>query len=199
MSARSEYELKARLSEPPGRFCARLEEAGWTRRFVGRMVDLRYDTPGERLASRDEVLRLRVYLPDDGDESVAVLGWKGPAEEAEGFKRREELETGVASANAAHRIAGRLGFSRVTDRIDRRIRLYVRGGVSARVEEYPEMDVLVELEGPPEEVRERMDETGLAADRWKPWPLPEFVRRYEERTGREARLRAGDAPRDQLP
>jgi hypothetical protein len=58
------------------------------------------------------------------------------------------------------------------------------------------MDVLVELEGPPEEVRERMAETGLGADRWKPWPLSEFVRRYEERTGGEARLCVPDADDD---
>lgn len=192
MSSRDEYELKARLRESPGRFCRRLEEAGWERRFAGRMVDLRFDTPDGELSSRDEVLRLRVYVPDGDRDPVAVLGWKGPADQAEGFKRREELETEVASAEAARRIVGRLGFSRVAERIDRRIRLYVRGGVSARLEEYPEMDVLVELEGPPEEVRERMAETGLGSDRWKPWPLPEFVRRYEERTGGKARLSVRD-------
>lgn len=198
MSARQEYELKARLREPMDRFCRRLEDAGWSRCFTGRMIDLRFDTPDGRLAERDEVLRLRVYLPEDGEdggdgkEARAVLGWKGPAARDEGFKRREEVETRIASAEAADGIVRRLGFSRVTDRIDRRIRLFVKEGVSARIEEYPEMDVLVELEGPPGEVRGRMADTGLSPEEWKPWPLPEFVRRYEERTGREARLHEAD-------
>lgn len=192
MSVRQEYELKARLREPVDRFCRRLEEAGWSRRFAGRMVDVRCDTPEGDLTDRDEVLRLRVYVPDHEGETRCVLGWKGPAGEEDGFKRREELETRVASAEAAYGIIRRLGFSRVTRRIDRRIRLFVRDGVSARIEEYPAMDVLVELEGPPGEVRDRMADTGLPPEEWKPWPLPEFVRRYEERTGRQARLRRDD-------
>lgn len=193
MSARSEYELKARLREDPDRFCRRLEEAGWTRRFIGRMTDLTFDTRDRRLEGEDEVLRLRVFLPAVGGEPVAVLGWKGPAGQEEGFKRREEVETGVANPEAVRELLGRLGFERITDRIDRWIRLYVRDGVSARVEEYPEMDVLVELEGPPDEVRDRIPELGLDADAWKPWPLLEFVRRFEERTGAEARLRIAGA------
>lgn len=188
MSARSEYELKARLREEPDGFCERLESTGWSRRFQGRMVDLTFDTEEGQLADSDEVLRLRVYVPDADGETLAVLGWKGPATTEEGFKRREEVEARVSGADAAREILGRLGFRRVTRRIDRRIRLFVQGGVSVRVEEYPRMDVLVELEGPPSEVQERIPELGIEEGEWKPWPLPEFVRRFEERTGREALL-----------
>lgn len=193
MSARSEYELKARLQEDPDGYCDRLESGGWSRRFEGRMADLTFDTEGGRLAASDQVLRLRVYVPDGEGETLAVLGWKGPATTEEGFKHREEVETRVSGAEAAREILGRLGFHRVTRRIDRRIRLLVQGGVSVRVEEYPRMDVLVELEGPPSEVRERIPELGIEEDEWKPWPLPAFVRRFEERTGREALLHRSEA------
>ncbi len=50
------------------------------------------------------------------------------------------------------------------------------------------MDVLVEIEGEPEAIEHAVRATGLARDRFLPEALPHFVRAYEERTGRTARL-----------
>lgn len=182
-----EYELKARLREEPEAFRRRLRASGWVDTFRGEMSDRRLDTPDRRLEARDEVLRLRRYLPEAG-EPVSVVGWKGPAEAEEGFKLREELECEVREAGPVRELLGRLGYSAVTLAIDRRIERYEKEGVTLRIEEYPRMDVLVEIEGEPERVRARIPELGLPREAWKPWPLDEFVRRYERRTGSTARL-----------
>ena len=63
-----------------------------------------------------------------------------------------------------------------------------------RVEQYPRMDVLVEIEGSPLEVSARISELGLPAEAWKPWPLDEFVERFERRTGASAVLARRRAP-----
>lgn len=187
MSARREFELKARVREPVDEYCRRLERAGFELRFRGGMFDRTFDTGDERLEASDQVLRMRLFRRTDGTSRV-VVGWKGPAAEEEGFKRREEVETRVKSAESMREILARLGFHKVTRRIDRRIHLYAREQVSVRVEEYPRMDVLAEAEGPPGQVRRCLPELGLPREAWKPWPLPEFVRRYEERTGQRALL-----------
>lgn len=187
MSAREEFELKARLEEPVDRFTGRVEEAGWSLRYRGEMSDLRLDTDGRDLEGRDEVLRVRRY-GSRTDPRRVVLGWKGPARESRGFKLRDELELEVESEEAVRELLGRLGFGLVTRAIDRRIHRYEKDGVVLRIEEYPRMDVLVEVEGDPERVEERLPELGLPREAWRSWPLPRFVRRYEERVGRPARL-----------
>lgn len=182
-----EFELKARLHGDPEALRRRLREGGWRRVFRGEMRDRRLDTPEGALEARDEVLRLRRYRDEEGDVRV-VLAWKGPASEEEGFKLREELETEVGEERGARRILERLGFSEVTLAIDRRIEVYRKDAVTVRIEEYPRMDVLVEIEGEPERVERRIGELGLPREEWVPWSLEEFVRRYEERTGDRARL-----------
>jgi predicted adenylyl cyclase CyaB len=151
------------------------------------MSDRRYDTPDGSLERRDEVLRVR-QMRSDSSEDRTCIGWKGPATEEGGYKVRGEVETTVADGAIATEILRRLGFTEVTLAIDRRIELYGKGDVLVRIERYPAMDTLVEIEGEPEEVEELLPDLGLPRDAWKPWSLGEFVRRYEERTGREARL-----------
>lgn len=182
-----EYELKARLTDGTEAFRCRLRESGWRCTFRGEMSDRRLDTPDRRLEARDEVLRLRRYVREGG-EPVCLLGWKGPATEERGFKLREELECRVEEAAVVRALLDRLGYSAVTLAIDRRIERYEKDEVAVRIEEYPRMDILVEIEGEPERVRERIAELGLPRDAWKPWPLDEFVRRFERRTGATARL-----------
>jgi len=197
----AEFELKGRLGgELPGPDALRaaLEERGWRRTFRGRMIDRRLDTEDGELEARDEVVRIRRFGPEAGAER-AVLGWKGPASEEDGFKRREEIETDVADADAARALLARLGLGRVALALDRRIEVWEKGGVTVRIEEYPVMDVLAEIEGDPADVEARIEELGLPRDPWKPWPLARFVERFEARTGTAARLAgeevggAGDA------
>jgi predicted adenylyl cyclase CyaB len=187
-----EFELKAMLPDGATGLRERLAGAGWSLSFEGLMSDRRFDTPGRSLESRDEVLRIRCMTSVSG-ESRTLLGWKGPASEERGYKVRPELETDVQDTETAVAILENLGYSEVILAIDRRVAVYEKGRVYARIETYPAMDVLVELEGDPDRIEARFADLGLPREAWKPWPLDEFVRRYEERTGSEARL-AGEVP-----
>lgn len=182
-----ELELKALVDDPAALEQA-LERAGATLVFRGDMVDRRYDLNGE-LERRDEVLRLRVFRPPAGDgaRSYGVLGWKGPASVRDGYKHREERETRVEDPDAAIVILERLGY-RVALRIDRRIAAYRLGGAAVRIEWYPAMDVLVEIEGEPAAIERAVRASGLERRLFLPEPLAYFVSGYEQRTGRTARL-----------
>jgi predicted adenylyl cyclase CyaB len=187
-----EFELKAALPGDAAAVRKRLAGAGWSLSFEGLMSDRRYDTPGRLLESRDEVLRIRRMTSASG-ESRTLLGWKGPASEERAYKVRKELETVVQDTETAVAILENLGYSEVIFAIDRRVAVYEKGRVYARIETYPAMDVLVELEGDPDRIEECFADLCLPREAWKPWPLEEFVRRYEERTGSEARL-SGEVP-----
>ena len=59
-----------------------------------------------------------------------------------------------------------------------------------RIEWYPAMDVLVEIEGEPAAIERAAQSTGLAREQFLAESLPHFVSAYERRTGRSARLAA---------
>jgi predicted adenylyl cyclase CyaB len=187
VSVRTESELKARLEESVEATCRRLEARGWRLHFDGEMFDRILDTPDRRLLAADEVLRVRrIYA---GGEIVrSFLTWKGPTRYENGFKVRDELETPAADPAAMTALLARLGFTVVAMAIDRRITVYESGPVRARIEVYPGMDTLIEMEGDPEAVERRLDDVGLPRSAWVAWPLQEFVDRYETRTGEAARL-----------
>jgi predicted adenylyl cyclase CyaB len=180
-----ELELKARVDDPAA-LEATLADAGAELAFRGEMVDRRYDRAG-KLERRDEVLRLRIYQPDTGAPAFGVLGWKGPVSVRDGYKHREEHEVPVGQPEATRVILERLGFQ-VVLRIDRKIAEYRLHGATVRIEWYPAMDVLVEIEGEPDAIERTVRATGLARDRFLPEALPHFVTAYERRTGRTARL-----------
>ncbi len=184
-----ELELKARV-EDPAALERLLLRAGAEVAFRGAMVDRRFDRGGV-LAQRDEVLRLRLYQPPAGP-AAGVLSWKGPVSVRNGYKHRAERETRVADPDEALAILERLGYD-VVMRIDRTIAEYRIGGATVRIERYPAMDVLVEVEGEPDAIERAVAATGLARDRFLPEALPYFVAEYEERTGRRARIAADAA------
>lgn len=184
---RDELELKARVDDPAVLEVA-LARAGAELAFRGEMLDRRYDRDGA-LEARDEVLRLRTYRPADGRPAHGVLAWKGPVSVRGGYKRREEHETTLADPAAALVILERLGYE-VVMRIDRTIAEYRLAGAAVRVEWYPAMDVLVEIEGEPAAIERAATATGLARESFLAESLPHFVTAYERRTGRRARLAA---------
>ena len=179
-----EIEVKARVPDLKA-FEAALAQAGATVEFSGEMTDHRFDRKG-RLADKDEMLRLRIYRPQQG-ETRGELCWKGPVETQGEYRHRPEIEFGVGDPWNALALMDRLGYAESL-RIERMVTVYRLGGATLRVERYPEMDVLVEVEGPPESIEKAIAATGLPRDEFLPESLPQFVDRYEERTGRRARL-----------
>jgi adenylate cyclase class IV len=163
---------------------ARLAQAGAELVYEGRLEDRRYDMPDKTLALRDHVLRLRVYR---GARTVTSLDFKGPTGYADGFKVREELTVGADDPIALARILEALGYV-ITREIDRAIVQYTLAGAVVRFERYPRMDILIEVEGTPEAIEGAIRALGLPRERFTAERLPDFVLKYESRTGQRAAL-----------
>lgn len=181
---RDELEVKARILDVPAlRDC--LRRAGAKLEFRGTMIDRRYDR-NRGLEALDHVLRLRTYRPTRG-RAWGVLTWKGPVGTRGAYRHRAELETPVPDPAALGAVFEALGY-RVTLRIDRRIESWRLGRATLRLERYPAMDTLLEVEGSPRAIERAVRATGLPRERFLAESLPYFQAAYEQRTGRPAVL-----------
>ena len=162
-----------------------MEAAGGQLVFEGALIDVRFDAPSRSLALRDHVLRLRTYRSPA--ETRAVLDWKGPTRYEDGFKVRDELSTKAANPEALAAMLERLGYV-VTREIQRTIAQYDVGGATVRFEMYPRMDPLVEVEGTPDSIESAIAVIGLPRAAFTTERLPDFVARFEARTGTFAAL-----------
>lgn len=163
----------------------KLEAAGALLLYEGDLIDFRYGDAAGSLVQQDHVLRLRIYR--SSDEISGSLDWKGPTIYTGGYKVREELSTSVTDPDALAKILGNLGFVVIRD-IERHIVQYTIGGATVRFETYPRMDQLVEVEGPPESIERAIAVTGLEREGFSSDRLPDFVARYEARSGQRAAL-----------
>jgi hypothetical protein len=75
--------------------------------------------------------------------------------------------------------------------IEREIETWRLGGATVRLERYPRMDVLVEVEGEPAAIERAVLLSGIPRTEYTAESLTEFVRRYEGRTGLAAELAGG--------
>jgi hypothetical protein len=128
----------------------------------------------------------------------AELTWKGPTRRTDGYKEREELQFGVGDAAAAAAVLARLGFA-VSDAIDRCVEYYEIGNAAVRLEWYPRMDVLVEVEGAPADIETAVAATGLPRDQFNADRLLDFAGRYRQRTGKEPVLRLDMLGANEMP
>ena len=183
-----EVELKSVVDDMAHRRVV-LERAGGLLAWEGRLLDRRYDTSARTLTARDEVLRLRVYEGAAG--SRAELDWKGPTGRQDGYKVREELGVHIEQADVLADMLARLGYE-VTVEIDREIAQYELAGATLRFERYPRLDDLVEVEGTPAQIEQAIAALALPRDGFTTERLPDFVRRYEARTGQRAALCQAD-------
>jgi predicted adenylyl cyclase CyaB len=179
-----EVELKAVVEDLAGAR-KQLEKAGARLVFEGSLSDSRYDVESRELTERDEVLRVRRY--EAPGSSKTYLEWKGPTETQDVYKIREEVSTLVEDFEALSQILTRLGFV-VTMEINREVAQYELGGATIRFETYPRMDVLVEVEGEPDSIEQTVEALGMARGRFSSDRLPQFVERFEQRTGVRAAI-----------
>lgn len=182
-----ELELKA-VVEDPAALAARLEARGAGLLFRGLMHDRRFDTPDGALLARDEVLRVRTFEPAGAGSAHQELTWKGPTGRSNGYKEREELQLDVANAAMPSQVLARLGYE-ISDAVDRWVVYYDVDGAVVRIEWYPRMDVLVEVEGTPEEIERAVAATGIPRGDFTADRLLDFAGRFGRRTGREPVLR----------
>jgi predicted adenylyl cyclase CyaB len=162
-----------------------VEAAGGRLIFAGRLRDRRYDRPDRSMVAHDEVLRLRIY--ESTGKREAHIDWKGPTEYSAGFKVRDEISTPAENPEAVAAILERLGYFLIRE-IDRDIAQYDLDGAAIRFEEYPDMDVLVEVEGEPASIERAIEATGLSRAGFTSERLPDFIARFEARTGRRAAI-----------
>ncbi len=181
-----EVELKSVVDDTASRR-ARVEQAGGTLSFEGKLVDLRYDTVGADLMRRDHVLRVRTYA--SAGKIQGHLDWKGETRYEDGYKIREEISTPVEDPVVLSTILSSLGF-RVIREIEREIAQYSLFGATVRFEHYPSMDDLVEVEGDPDSIEKAISAIGMPRDGFTSDRLTDFVIRFESRTGKRAALSA---------
>jgi predicted adenylyl cyclase CyaB len=174
-----EVELKAVVDDLAERR-KKIEAAGAALSFEGKISDRRYDFASRELSVRDEVLRTRRYL--SAAATRVYLDWKGPTELQDGYKIREETTVPVEDFDALEKILGKLGLALKWE-IDREIAQYQLAGATIRFETYPRMDVLVEVEGEPAAIEAAIETLGLARGMFTNERLPDFVGRFESRTG----------------
>ena len=177
-----EVELKA-VAATPQAVEAALRAAGAEVVYTGRLCDRRYDTADRSLAVRDLVLRVRTYANDGGRRTC--LEFKGPTQQDSRYKVRDEFGTDVADGPALEGMLALLGYE-VTREIDRDIAQFVVRGATVRVERYPRMDALVEVEGVPDTIEQAIAATGIERVAFTSARLVDFVRAYEARVGERA-------------
>jgi predicted adenylyl cyclase CyaB len=181
-----EVELKAVVDDLARRRAA-VESAGGQLVFEGRLTDRRFGDESGRMVSQDHVLRLRTY--EDGLQIEGHLDWKGPTSFEAGYKVRDELSSTVGDPQVIATILENLGY-RVILEIEREIAQYELLGATVRFEVYPRMDVLVEVEGSPDEIEKAIEAIGIGRDRYSSERLTDFVSRFESGTGSRAALSA---------
>lgn len=181
-----EREVKAVVVDP-GAVVAKLEAAGAERTFRGRMDDLRYDREGS-FTKRDEVVRFRRYRTPEGADHRLVLGWKGPVAVEGGAKLRSEIE--IDARGDVEGWLAALGFAPV-HRIDRFVDVFRLDSATIRLEWYPRMDVLIEIEGDLGAMERAIEAVGIEPSRFTAESLVDFVARFEA-SGRSAVLAVAD-------
>jgi len=181
----NELELKAVVADP-ARLRAALSRSGGTARFRGLLRDWRLDREGALLAL-DQVLRVRRWIPEGGRER-AEIAWKGPTTVSpDGMKQREEIEFAVEDGAGAVKLFEALGY-RLSQAIDRFVEVYDLAGAQVRLEWYPRMDVLVEIEGDVAGIESAIRALDIPRGQCLAEALPWFAQRFEERTGQRALL-----------
>lgn len=180
-----EVELKSVVADAAA-VSRRLLAAGARLTQAGTLEDRRYDTTDRALTAQDHVLRLRTFRSRDGTVSTTV-DWKGPTSIADGYKVREEHSAAAGDGDSLAGILEKLGFVVIRE-IEREIEQFILDGTTIRLERYPRMDALVEIEGEPAGIERAVTATGLPRSGFTCDRLPDFVARFEQRTGLRAAL-----------
>lgn len=180
----AEWELKAIVPDWDA-LLERLRSQGAVLEFEGRLEDRRYDTESLDLLARDHVLRLRAYRDLNGTVVRSSLDFKGATERRGGYKVREERSTSIDDPGTLAVILEQLGYQ-LTLAIDRVIVQLTLHGAVIRLERYPRMDDLVEVEGTPQAIEAAILATGISREAFTAASLATFMALFEERTGTAA-------------
>lgn len=152
-SASLEIEIKLRVSDhAPVR--AKLKECG--AEFRGRAMETNWilDRVDGSLRESGCGLRVRKAVNDETGATKCSLTFKGPARISK-VKSREELEVVIDDAGLTVRILESLGFG-VRLEYTKRRESWVLDDCKVELDEPPRLGLFVEIEGPEEELIERV-------------------------------------------
>jgi len=146
MATPTETEVKIRFSGSAADAHKLIQHLGYTERIARTFeADQLYDRADASLRASDQVLRLRTESGANGKRWV--LTYKGPAAR-EGYKSREEIETGVDDGDNLVLVLQRLGYlpSFRYEKYRTTFRAGEQPGI-VTVDETP-LGIFLELEGP---------------------------------------------------
>ena len=179
--AKTEHELEIKLFLTNlAVLQARLEEAGaqllWQRIHE---INLRYDTPDQRLTKNYQVLRLR-------QDNEAHITYKGPGEIISGVHDRREIEFIVDNFQAADQLLQALGYQ-ISLMYEKYRTTYSMSDVMVTLDEMPYGD-FIEIEGPDaKSIQAVTKQLGL---RWEARVLASYTSLFEHlKTTHDLRFR----------
>jgi adenylate cyclase class 2 len=129
--------------------------------FLGEQFQTDYylDDSDRTLTKADKCLRIR--LERVGKSEKFFITYKGPKEKGE-FKKRQEVETQVADADAAEKLFAELGYQKAIV-VEKKRKLYRLGHCQIALDDLPALGTFVEIEGPDaEKISEAQNALGLA-------------------------------------
>ena len=131
-------------------------------------VNLRFDTPSEELGRTYRVLRLR-------QDTKAYVTYKGPGEDRDGARLRQELEFTVSDFGAAQAVFEALGYQ-VALMYEKYRTTYALGEMQVVLDELP-YGKFMEIEGPDgESIRKSAEKLGLD---WEKRIMESYVYLFE--------------------
>ena len=181
MQNNNEQELRGRI-DCLNKFRDQLSIAGAKMSQKGFMQDYYFDNPFLNLKSKNQKLRIRAI-----DYKLIQLCWKGPISVDKQTKIREEIEVGVNKVESLIKIFEKLGFQN-TRFYERYFETYLLYGVKIRIEQFPIMDILVEIEGEQHLINRAVTHLNISKDVFGPKTLVSFIKEYEIRNGAPAKL-----------
>ncbi len=181
MHNNKEKELRGKIDDL-NKFRDQLNIAGAKMSQKGFMQDYYFDNPFLNLKSKNQKLRIRVI-----DYKLIQLCWKGPISVDKQTKIREEIEVGVKNVESLIKIFEKLGFQN-TRFYERYFETYLLYDVKIRIEQFPIMDILVEIEGEQHLINRAVTHLDISKDVFGPKTLVSFIKEYEIRNGTPAKL-----------
>lgn len=152
-----EIEIKFVVDDPAA-IRAALERQGAISQGVREELNIRLDDPSRSLSARDMILRLRRITSAQGAEHILTV--KAPLSGGDpAFSVRREVEVTVSDAEAALAALAMLGYAPFW-RYEKRRETFLWGTVEAALDEMP-YGWFLELEGPPQDIRELAIRLGL--------------------------------------
>lgn len=181
MHNNKEKELRGKIDDL-NKFRDQLNIAGAKMSQKGFMQDYYFDNPFLNLKSKNQKLRIRAI-----DYKLIQLCWKGPISVDKQTKIREEIEVGVKNVEPLIKIFEKLGFQN-TRFYERYFETYLLYDVKIRIEQFPIMDILFEIEGEQHLINRAVTHLNISKDVFGPKTLVSFIKEYEIRNGTPAKL-----------